>query len=86
MTISYDLPVKREILTTPITVTLRLTRAEAEALEFEAKAENRTVEGLVEWMIQQHIPALLDVVETDDEGRRQELALALQSEMPSHSN
>ncbi len=60
-----------------VTATFELTKAQMEALEFEAKSENKTVDGMIAWIVQQTIPSLLDAIETDDEGRRQELMDAL---------
>lgn len=58
-------------------VSFELTDAEVEALELEAEAERLSVEEMVEWMVRQNIPPLLDVIETDKEERRKELATAL---------
>ncbi len=51
-----------------------------DALQFEARSENLEVEELIAWMVRQNISPLLDVIETEDEARRQELTARLQVE------
>lgn len=51
-----------------------------EALELEARAENKGMEELIVWMMHQHIPALLDVIEIGDERRKRQLSEALMEE------
>lgn len=63
-----------------MTICLDLTNAEMEALKFESEHENMTAQELVQMIIKQNIPSLLDVIETGDEGRRQELMRALLSD------
>lgn len=65
---------------TQVTVSFELTKAQMEALEFEARVENKTVDEMIAWIVQQTIPSLLDAIETDDEGRQQELMDALVEE------
>lgn len=57
-----------------------LTNAQMDALQFEAKEEGLSVEELIAWIIRQNIVALLEVIETDNEGRRRELMNALRKE------
>ncbi len=65
---------------TQVTVSFELTKAQMEALEFEARVENKTVDEMIAWIVRQTIPSLLDAIETDDEGRQQELMDALVEE------
>lgn len=65
---------------TRMEVSFELTNAQKEALEFEAEAENKTLEEMVGWIVRENIPPLLDVIETNDNARRQVLRNALIAE------
>lgn len=59
---------------------LEITKVEMDALKFEANCEKMTIEELMANMVRQSIPSFLDVVETENEARRQELIEALMSD------
>ncbi len=63
-----------------VTTSFELTKSQMDALQFEARSENLEVEELIAWMVRQNISPLLDVIETEDEARRQELTARLQVE------
>jgi hypothetical protein len=56
-----------------VTATFDLTNVEMKVLEFEAKSEDMTVNELIAWMVRQNIPPFLDVLETPEKARCQEL-------------
>lgn len=68
-----------------VTASFALTKAQMEALVFEAREEKMTIEEMIGWLVRQNIPALLDVIETKDEARRQELLDALIDEDEKHT-
>lgn len=63
-----------------VTVSIELTDAQMEALDLISRSENLCIEETIEWMTHQHIPALLDVVDVEDEKRKEVLFKKLSDE------
>jgi hypothetical protein len=61
-----------------VILTFELTDTQTDALRFEAKHTNVTVEELMAWMVRENIVPLLDVIDAD--GNKQQLLEALQDE------
>ena len=58
-----------------VTMSIRLTLVEKEALDYMAGEEGKSIEEMVGWILHQNIPSILDVMETNP--RRDELVRRL---------